>query len=51
MRQLFSGQTSNSGVGLTKTFTPGKMVTSGQLNSEFPEVIEEEASLNGGPSL
>ena len=39
-------------MGQAKTLSPAKMVASQNLNSEFvPEVIEEEASLNGGPSL
>ena len=28
-----------------------QMAASQQLNSDFPEVIEEEASVNGGPSF
>ena len=47
------GQTTlNSTTGpIAKNYSPSKMVASQQLNSEFPEVIEEEASLNGGPSV
>ena len=54
VKQMFSGQnsTNNSIMGQAKTLSPAKMVASQNLNSEFvPEVIEEEASLNGGPSL
>ena len=38
-------------MGHGKNHSPSKMVASQQLNSDFPEVIEEEASLNGGPSI
>lgn len=50
-KNVYSNSTTNSVIGQAKTLSPAKMVASQQLNSEFPEVIEEEQSVNGGPSL
>ena len=50
-KNVYSNSTTNSALAQAKALSPAKMVASQQLNSEFPEVIEEEASVNGGPSL